>query len=63
MHLGRVELLIPYHAGQVADIIGYLQAAEDAKQIDYYSLSQTSLDSVSPVFFLLFFFLGGVLYI
>ncbi|RUS72525.1 hypothetical protein EGW08_019707 [Elysia chlorotica] len=46
MHLSRVELLIPYQTAQVADIISFVQAAEDAKDINHYSLSQTSLDSV-----------------
>ncbi|GFO38867.1 ATP-binding cassette sub-family a member 1, partial [Plakobranchus ocellatus] len=46
MHVSRVELLIPYQSAQVADIVGFLQIAEEEKTIDYYSLSQTSLDSV-----------------
>ncbi|KAK3739416.1 hypothetical protein RRG08_051285 [Elysia crispata] len=46
VHLSRAELLIPYQTAQVADIISFIQAAEDAEDIDHYSLSQTSLDSV-----------------
>ncbi|KAH9502480.1 ATP-binding cassette sub- A member 12 [Bulinus truncatus] len=41
-----VELSVPKSSRAVADIMDYLQSAQDNKLIGYYSLSQTTLDSV-----------------
>ncbi|XP_059170728.1 uncharacterized protein LOC131952183 [Physella acuta] len=46
IHHSSVELRVPQPMCVVADILGYLQHARDDKAIEYYSLSQTTLDSV-----------------
>ncbi|CAL1527412.1 unnamed protein product [Lymnaea stagnalis] len=46
IHHSSVELRIPKASCSVADILAILHQAQDEKMIDYYSLTQTTLDSV-----------------
>ncbi|KAH9502470.1 ATP-binding cassette sub- A member 1, partial [Bulinus truncatus] len=45
-HHSSVEFQVPTSTYSVADILAFLQLAQDMKSIDYYSLTQTTLDSV-----------------
>lgn len=46
VHHSSVELRIPKASCSVANILAILHQAQDEKMIDYYSLTQTTLDSV-----------------
>ncbi|XP_035829835.1 uncharacterized protein LOC101860234 [Aplysia californica] len=45
-HHNSVELRVPQNSAKVADIIALLQSSQRDGVIEYYSLSQTTLDSV-----------------